>query len=409
MIKEITMFEFDEFVQKNELYNLYQTSSYAIFKAEENYDYEYLGYFENNNLVAATLILYKNISLTTKYGYAPRGFILDYHNLALLNNFTIQLKAYLKKQKFIFLKTDPLLVTREYDAKTNIIYQESIDYKKIFTELGYIKLKDNLYFESQLPRFDGYIDLENFDLQKVQKNTRNKIKKALKKGLILEKISPTQLDILYQFIAKKKNKSFKYYNDLERVFANNKMIDLFLVKVDYEKFMEDAKNNYEEELIRNEKFNELLKINPSEKNLNNKMKSDNLLTIFKNNIMEASSKYSNQELEPYVGGAIVIKTGKTCQIFISGYDKNYQNLNVNYFLYYKIIEYYQQNYKFLNIDGLTGDFTHDNPYYGLNRFKLGFKPQVYEFIGELDLVINEKVYDNLRITGKLHQIFDLKN
>ena len=187
------------------------------------------------------------------------------------------------------------------------------------------------------------------------------------------------------------------------------MIDLFLVKVDYEKFMEDAKNNYEEELIRNEKFNELLKINPSEKNLNNKMKSDNLLTIFKNNIMEASSKYSNQELEPYVGGAIVIKTGKTCQIFISGYDKNYQNLNVNYFLYYKIIEYYQQNYKFLNIDGLTGDFTHDNPYYGLNRFKLGFKPQVYEFIGELDLVINEKVYDNLRITGKLHQIFDLKN
>ena len=159
MIKEITMFEFDEFVQKNELYNLYQTSSYAIFKAEENYDYEYLGYFENNNLVAATLILYKNISLTTKYGYAPRGFILDYHNLALLNNFTIQLKAYLKKQKFIFLKTDPLLVTREYDAKTNIIYQESIDYKKIFTELGYIKLKDNLYFESQLPRFD----LENFE------------------------------------------------------------------------------------------------------------------------------------------------------------------------------------------------------------------------------------------------------
>ena len=108
----------------------------------------------------------------------------------------------------------------------------------------------------------------------------------------------------------------KYYNDLERVFANNKMIDLFLVKVDYEKFMEDAKNNYEEELIRNEKFNELLKINPSEKNLNNKMKSDNLLTIFKNNIMEASSKYSNHELEPYVGGAIVIKTGKTCQIFI---------------------------------------------------------------------------------------------
>ena len=58
---------------------------------------------------------------------------------------------------------------------------------------------------------------------------------------------------------------------------------------------------------------------------------------------------------------------------------------------------------------MTGDFTKDNPYRGLNEFKLGFKPKVYEFIGEFDLVIKHNVYKYLLRHGKLAKFFNKKN
>ena len=62
--------------------------------------------------------------------------------------------------------------------------------------------------------------------------------------------------------------------------------------------------------------------------------------------------------------------------------------------------------EYLGLNGLSGDFSKESKYYGLNEFKLGFNPRVFEYLGELDLVINEKAYNKLLATGKLHQMFD---
>ena len=70
------------------------------------------------------------------------------------------------------------------------------------------------------------------------------------------------------------------------------------------------------------------------------------------------------------------------------------------------MEYYQNKYTYFDLNGMTGDFTSENPYYGLNEFKLGFKPKVYEFIGEYDLIINEKKYKNLLVNGTLAKLFN---
>ena len=72
----------------------------------------------------------------------------------------------------------------------------------------------------------------------------------------------------------------------------------------------------------------------------------------------------------------------------------------------KIMEYYKDNYNYFDLNDMTGDFTKENPYYGLNEFKLGFKPKVYEFIGEYDLIINDKKYKNLLTNGTLAKIFN---
>ncbi len=58
---------------------------------------------------------------------------------------------------------------------------------------------------------------------------------------------------------------------------------------------------------------------------------------------------------------------------------------------------------------MTGDLNSNNLYYGLNQFKIGFNPEVYEYIGEYDLIINENDYSYLKETGTLAKEFNKKN
>ena len=85
--------EFNSFAQKHKYESYCQTSNYANFKAEqENYDIHYLGFEENNNLVGATMVIYKNLFWGYKYAYAPRGFLIDYTDTYLVNAITQGLK-----------------------------------------------------------------------------------------------------------------------------------------------------------------------------------------------------------------------------------------------------------------------------------------------------------------------------
>ena len=47
----------------------------------------------------------------------------------------------------------------------------------------------------------------------------------------------------------------------------------------------------------------------------------------------------------------------------------YKRFAANYFLHYSLIKYYQNDFDYLDFNGVVGDFTHDNPYTGLNKFK----------------------------------------
>ena len=62
----------------------------------------------------------------------------------------------------------------------------------------------------------------------------------------------------------------------------------------------------------------------------------------------------------------------------------------------------------MDLNGFTGDLSLDNPYYGLNQFKIGFKPHIYEFIGEFDFILNDKNYHSLMKKGLLAKEFNKK-
>lgn len=403
-INEMSIDEFKEFVRTHFIGNFHESINYALIKAEEGYEYEFISY-GGDEVVGAALILYKKIG-TYYYGYSPRGFLIDYSNSFLLQDFTKKIKEFYEKKNFIFIKINPEIAIAKLNKKTmNFEYNENYKIVDNLINCGYKKLKSNMNFEALLPRVNAIINVDDFNVNNLNKNTRNKIKKGFRKGLVLEKCDHTKLDIFYQFIKNKIKKDEYYYNDFYNVFSQTADVDLLLVKVDYKKFLIYSTNAYNNELRINSYLNNKLLTNNNSNVINSKMNSDKALLSYKNDIAEAS-KDLNTGKDTYVAGALVIKYQNRVIIEISGFDKNLSRFSPNYFLYYTLIKYYSKNYKYIDLNGITADLSKDNAYYGLNRFKMGFNPNVYEYIGEFDLVINEKEYNKLLKSGLLAKEFN---
>ena len=404
-IKELSLMEFIEYSKDNIIGNYYQSINYAMLKAEEGYEYEYIGLVDNTDIIGAALMLYKRIG-NTYYGYSPRGFLIDYTNSIILEKFTNLIKDYYKKKNFTFIKINPEIAIGKLNKKTlNFEYNENYNVINNLNRCGYKKLKSNLYFESLLPRINAIVNLQELDVNNFTKNTRNKIKKAIRKGLTLEKAGQDKIPILTNFLKGNLSKDLYYYNDLYNVFNKSDDVDFFLVKVDYKKYLINSQHYYNNELNNNIYLNNKMvsKNNPSV--INAKMQSDKALLAYKNDIAEAS-KYLNTNIETYVAGAIVIKYNNRITIQFSGFDRELKRYSANYFLYFAILAYYQQDFKYADLNGITADFDKNSTYHGLNRFKMGFNPDIYEYIGEFDLVINENTYNHLLKNGSLAKEFN---
>lgn len=406
-LKELTIKEFNTFVNSSSLCNYMQSEEYARFMSDYRFDYDYIGLIdENNKVVAASLILYKKIGLNFKYGYAPKGFLVDYYDKEVLSTFLDLIKRRYSKMGLAFIKINPEIVVGEIDSKTyELTLNSNFKLKQELQKNGFIKLKDNIYFESLNPRFNAYVKLKSSSLENYSKTNRNKVNNSLRKGLYLEKGSMDDVEKFYKLL--NTDKSITYFKRLFTNFKKNDNFELYFVKIDFEEMIKTSQDLYDKELEKNNLYNEILHRSRRSEDLNRKMQSDTVLCNIKNDIVRATDGLRNHN-NKIVAGALVVKDRNRVNIIESGYDKNFAYLNQNYFLYHSLIEYFKDAYDYLDLGGVSGNFKSDSPYRGLNRFKLGFNPKIYEFIGEFDFIINKAGYELLLSSGKLAKEFNKK-
>ena len=111
ILKEITNKEFEKYAKTHQYYTFHQTKEWAELKAKNGWGHIYVGMYENNKVIGCSLILSKKLPVIKKQiFYAPRGFLIDYHNESLVTEFTKQLKQLLKSKNGIFVKIDPPLM-----------------------------------------------------------------------------------------------------------------------------------------------------------------------------------------------------------------------------------------------------------------------------------------------------------
>ena len=402
--------EFDDFAYRHKYSTYYQTSSYAETSRFEGLNTFYLGFVENNELVGATLLLYKNIYLYYKYAYAPRGFLIDYTNRRLVKNITMGLINLLKKQHYVFIKIDPPVICSERDKNGNIIYfsntiNEILD---ILKENHYRHQGFNKYFENYKPRLVAFLNLQN-DLKtlyaKIDTDAKNIIDTSVNSGVEIVEDNKGNIDELYKFITlKNKRRKKRYYTGLYNNFVTKNAIDIFFINVNTDKYINNMKQMYDNESINNEELAKLVQdtsIVGREKQtiIDKKMASDVRLNYYKNELVYATNLSMNYPNYITIGGAFTIKHNKGVELIIDSYFEEYLKFNPRYVLIWELVKKYKnEGFLYFNLNAVVGDFKSEDlgKYNTLNNIKLSFNSTVMEYIGEFDLVINDRIYNKFK-------------
>ncbi len=401
MIVELGRREFDEFAFNHPYRSFYQTSQYGTLMSKHGYRPIYVGYDDGDGVCAAALILIKN-QFGMNMGYSPRGYLIDFNDYRLVDDFTAHLKDYLQKKGIVCLIIDPHITHLERDTEGTPIdgKQNGVNISESLKRIGYEHRGFNLYFENLKPRWNMVLKTDSSPINvfnSFDKRTRTKIRNSLRKGVEVYKGSKQDLKIFYQLTNKKHYRKYDYYLDMYDIFSQFNMFDVYFARINTETFLKNSKLLFEHETQKNNELSDKLQKpikDPDERNrlLNKKLESDKLLNSYKNDIIFGTKLYRDAKYVIIAANAI-IKYGNEVFFLIDGINQKFKHFNPNHLLKWKIIEEYRnQGYTKFHLNGITGDFTNKNKFLGLYTFKKGFNARVTEYIGEFSLIINKAKY-----------------
>lgn len=375
----------DEFVKQSPLCNLLQSSNWA--KIKDNWDSCITGVYENDKLVASSLILIKKLPLSFTMMYIPRGPIMDYENKELVKFYLKEIKKWAKTKHCLFISFDPAIKLREFaldqkdipdNKQTLAIINNLIDNKVIY------KGKTLKIEETIQPRFHMGLYYTDDLNSHFPKSTIKSCKAAIKRHVNVKVANHNEVEKFAKMIElteKHKNvhlRNEKYFKKILDVYQDDATLYLADVNVNtYKKELENSiieanKTLSNDKATNNAKNKALQTIKNSEKELNT--------------IADLAAKYPDDET--IIAGGLMVGFGDTCEMLYAGRNDDFNSFRPQYYLYTKKIEHsFKQGYKYVNMGGIEG--TLDD---GLAKFKSNFNPVIIEYVGEFDLPVMPLLY-----------------
>ena len=407
-MKQLTPEEFEKFTNKFNVHSLYQTVEYAELMAKEGFGYVFVGMLgDNNEIIAASLIL-----IQKQNAYAPRGFLINYNNFSLLKKFTSLLKKFLGRREVIAIKISPLIIKQVQDKEHNI--KENDYYNKIYNDLkrlGYYHLGYNHFFEAFKPRFEAILNLDSNLSQlfnRMTKQYRTKIRSAEANGIKIHRGNINNLDYLYLQTKSKYPRDLKFFQDAYQIFGVKDNIDFYYAKLDTTYFLTKTQESYAIAEQKSADINNQVFQNIGQNKLkliDLKLVYDNLLDQSKKTLISATNLLRDYPAGAVLASALIIKNHDEIFLFMDGFDTTYKSFNAKHLLLWKILEKYASaGYKKFNLGGISNPNLEQNPYKGLNQFKLNFGAEAYEYVGDLELITNNTLYFMYRNAAPLRNM-----
>lgn len=397
--------EFDEFALKHEQFSFYQSTQWGHLKELNGWKMHLVGFKNKNKIIAASMLLEKQTPIRKKVFYAPRGFLINYKDKEILNEFTDCIKKYVKKNKGFFIKIDPYItyVTRDIDGNIVEGKENNEDVLKNLESLGYKYYGRNKNIGKELqPRWMFALDLDKSEKEifnNFSNNTKRCIHRCEKNGLKVKEITHENLNEYKKIMEHTANRRgfidrpMSYYENMVKMLDEN--IKILICTLNTKEYLEKISKEEVEAINNLKEVEKSIEENNGKKAKVRKKELENELEQIKRHKDEANEMIKNYGEEIAMSGAMFITSGKEIVYLFSGSYDYFMKYNAQFLIQWEIIKYGIKNkYKRYNFYGISGNFDKENDMYGIYLFKRGFNGYVIELLGEFDLVIN-KFYYNL--------------
>lgn len=391
--------EFNQFVEKHSLCSLLQSYDWANVK--ENWGHLYTGvYDQDQKLVAAGLVLIKQLPLGFTMFYLPRGPILDYQNPSILRYYFSELKRIAKKRHCLFIKFDPSILKNSFHLEQ--AHQELPDFKKQFEnikQLGAIHHGFNLDFASSVqPRFNMVVYQEDFGMDTLSKKGKKNLKIAQKKNIQIqigrEELLEEFSEVMRCTEERKKIalRDLDYFRHLLQTYKDKAFI--VLGKINLKEELDTVQKRYDQCI------KDLRECPENAKKKRFQLEELKTSLIRQLDTLQQETKIHGDSV--CACGTLSIVYGKTSEILYAGMNDTFKRYMAPYLIWYTTIEHcFSCGAAMSNMGGIEGTLQG-----GLVDFKSVFYPRINEYIGEFDLPVNKILF---RPAQKAYEMLKKRN
>lgn len=406
----LTKKEFKKFADKHSQITFHQTEEWANLKLTNGWKAHYVGLKDKNKIVAGALLLAKTLPIVRKkMFYSPRGFLIDYNNYELLEEFTKGIKKYAKEQGAIFVKIDPYVEYVEHDNNGDVV-EGGYDNKQAvenLIKLGYKHFGFNLMQDTLQPRWMHVIETEDRTLEDVMKDMESKTRQILRKnekcGITTREITRDELPIfkdIMQHTSDRRefiDRPLSYYENMWDNLHDSGILRILIAEIDFNEYEKNTidelnqnKTELEDRIYKKEK--NLLKMNEKKYEQSNKQNQEAIERL-ENQLKKINELKEKHGEKAILGGILFLVYGNEVLSLYGGSNAELMQFQSAYIVHFAGVKMaIEEKYKKYNFYGITGDFRKENPLYGLFLFKKSFGGHVAELIGEFDLIINKPMY-----------------
>ena len=375
---------FREFVLNSDQNTLFQNPEWALVK-EDSWNSVFASVTENEEIVAAALILIRPVLFGKTMFYIPRGPVMDWHNQDLATFMLDHLKKLAVEKHAMVLRFDPYVIYRQYDIKEKdqdhpAQNEDVIAFLKQYgaEHKGFTKRIE----EATQPRYNIIMHVDDSWKDRLIKNTRQSIRTAEKRGAecyegpeyIPDLRTALHFTETRQGIALR---SEAYFRRMAEVYQDHCIV--MVAKLNFAREIERLNRDLRE-------AEELLSKAASKKEtarLEKQIENDRA------EIVRIEEYRRNETAEEVVlCGKMVIFNEKRMEFVYMGNNTNYMRVRANYWLYSKCLERCQElGIGICSFGGVEG--TLDD---GLTQFKSAWPVEVEEMIGEFNIVLDPLLY-----------------
>lgn len=363
---ELKSEEFNQVCNNFEGNSFYQNSSWAKIKEYTGWIHYFVGVKKNNEIIACSLILGKKIYLNQYLYYAPRGMLLNYNDLELLEFFVKEIKNFLTSKNGFIFKIDPLICYKNHDKDGNYI-DDNFSNQTIVDNLIKLGFKHHGfsvgYTDEAQFRWSYCLDIDKSieDIFKdMNQRCRRCIRKSEKYPLKLVEINDDNIKdfkSIMEHTATRQDhfdRTLEYYKNLNQEFAERSK--LVIIYLDKNEFLENFKD-------------------------------DKLFDII--------NKDSRTQI-PISAGVFIFDNNRANYVYGGTY-KTYMPLMAQYKLQMEMIYLAKsKGITLYDFGGISGDFEPNSKNFGVYEFKRGFGGYAVEYIGEFDFILDKigySIYD----------------